>query len=130
VIAALGSSAGGSSLIVSHQGNRYKCLVSDDVLAETLSNIDKLKLEREDVERWIRENKIIVTASPTAEEKTCFSDIIDDLKDRHLLASAKKHKVDILLSYDRKHVVVPQVKRHLRPIRVMTPKEFLKTRPI
>jgi predicted nucleic acid-binding protein len=125
IIAAFGSSGGGSALIINAQGKSYRCITSLDVIAETLEKAPKLSTTEKNIIKYIRENNIYIVNSPSEGEKNKFDSIINDEKDRHVLASAEKSMVKILLSYDRKHIVVPKVKKALKPIIVTTPKDFL-----
>jgi len=130
VIAALGSKSGGSSLIVSYQGGRYRCLISKAVLSEVFSKKEKLGLSKKEIENWIKRHGIIVSRAPTDEEKEQFLKVTKDLKDRHVLAAARNNQVDILLSYDRKHIIVEEVIAYMEPIKVMTPRQFLQEKPV
>ncbi len=130
IIAAFGSTGGGSATILSHQGKSYQCIVSLDIIAEVLVKAKKLKTTEKELKNFINEKNVIVTASPSEEEKSLFDKVVKDKKDRHVLAAAKIHKAHFLLSYDRQHIVVEEVKKALHPTAVMTPKEFLKSKPL
>lgn len=130
ILAAFGSSKGGSSLIINNQGKAYHCVVSVDIVLEALSKADKFGATEEEIKDWIGKKNILVTQSPTDREKAKFDKIVVDRKDRHVLAAVRKNRADYLLSYDRKHIVVTKVKKTLRSTKVMTPKEFLQKKPL
>lgn len=130
ILTAYGSPEGGSALIIKHQGKRYRCLTSEDIVTGVLSKAAKFKTTEEKLKKWIVEKNILVTTSPDEAEKSMFAEVVKDSKDRHVLASTQKIRADILLSYDRKHILTPEIKKLLKPILVMTPKEFLQQKPV
>lgn len=130
ILAAFGSPSGGSALIINYQGKAYKCITSVDIIAEVLHKSYKLKATESALKNFLKKKNILIITSPTEEQKHQFDEVVADKKDRHVLASAKESGADFLLSYDRKHIVVPKVKKALKPTKVITPKEFLTSKPL
>lgn len=130
LLTAYGSSSGGSSIIINHQGEAYRCVITTTILAEALGKSEKFQTDEDALRACVTKKNILVVQSATEEEKKSFTTVVMDKKDRHVLASAKHHEVSVLLSYDRKHIVTSSIKKVLAPILVMTPKEFLIKKPL
>ena len=128
LLAAYGSETGASNLILSASGKRYICLISENILEEYLSKYKKFSTSKSKMINWIQDKDIFVVENTEIEELEKFNYF--ELKDRHVIATAKKFNVDILLSLDKKHILIPGVKKALSKTLVLSPKEFLVSKPI
>lgn len=126
-IAAVGSTTGGSALVLELCGQgRTQTFASRLIFLEAERNI-RTKLGREAVLRFYRAIaalNIEVMEPPSSHEIAVQYRIIDR-KDAHILATAIKGRVDCLLTLDRKHFMSPKVLHAGLPFPIMTPGDFL-----
>ncbi|PIR43805.1 putative toxin-antitoxin system toxin component, PIN family [candidate division WWE3 bacterium CG10_big_fil_rev_8_21_14_0_10_32_10] len=130
IIAAYGSKKGASGTIIKNSGNKYICIISEDILYEFFSKAKKLSTSILNIENWVKEKNIYVVKSPKEKYKESYKFVVGDAKDKHVLASAHNIRAHILLSLDKKHILTEQVKKALYPTLVLTPKEFLTKKPL
>ena len=128
LIASAGSKTGASALVLDlcRQGS-CKAVCSRLVLLEAERNI-KAKMEPHALLRFYHEIASLdleLVDAPTADEIVAQRRIIDP-KDAHGLAAALKGKTTFLLTFDRKHFMVPTVLDAGLPFSIMTPGDFLR----
>jgi predicted nucleic acid-binding protein len=127
-IAAAGSPSGASKLVWAVcMENQAHPVTSRVVLREVERNV-RAKLGSEALLRFYQDlaslNLDLVEA-PSAEEIAFQSKIIA-AKDAHVIASALKSGVGMLLTLDRKHFFTPKVVEANLPFSIMTPGDFLR----
>lgn len=104
-IAALGRPEGGSGVIFKFaKENRIKLISSQTIFEEVRRNLDKLKeVTIKNFENLLAEvTPEIIEISPN--DLIPWKNIVHP-KDEHVLANAKKGKSDILLSFDKTHIL-------------------------
>ncbi len=127
-VAAAGSPSGGSSLILRlGQAGKLKIVSSARILEEAERIIGK-KLGSVALARFY---KVLADVDPkmveecTSVELKAWNTLVHE-KDCHILAAAVKAEVDVLVSLDRHHILIEDVRNGF-PITVCDTKEFLTT---
>ncbi|MGQ9569158.1 MAG: PIN domain-containing protein [Anaerolineae bacterium] len=126
-VAAAGSPAGGSSLILKlAQAGRVRVAATRRVLQEAEHNI-RTKMGEEHLLRYYRllgSAKLELIPPVTPEEEAEWSGLVR-AKDAHVLAGASKAKADVLVSLDRRHILTERVREGF-PVPVQDTGEFLR----
>lgn len=125
VLSGLASPTGGSAKLL--QVGRKKPLqlvTTEKVIHETVKHLDKLTIPPKNLHQLISSRTLRLTKTPKPELIANFTQVTDDPDDCHILAGAVACAADILVSLDKKHLITPKVKQALKPIKVMTPKQF------
>lgn len=110
-IAALGRPEGGSGVIFTFaKENRIKIISSQSIFEEVRRNLYKLKkVTTENFENLVAEvTPEIIEISPN--DLIPWKNVVHP-KDEHVLASAKKGKSKILVSFDKAHILENKVLR-------------------
>jgi predicted nucleic acid-binding protein len=127
LIAASASPDGGSSLVVeSCILGKAKALVSRLVLREVERNI-RNKLGEETMLRYYNilgslDLELVPLPPPSAIRRA--AELVAD-KDAHVLAAAREGEATHLITLDRKHLLIEEVRQGALPIVVCTPGDFL-----
>ncbi len=126
IIAALLSPKGGSAKICqSAKEKKILAISSKTVVNEVLANLHKMRKKgKKDVEDFILQNEIIIRQKITKNEIIPFRGIVEE-KDTHVLAGAILTKCDYLVTLDKKHFLKDEVKKKVKNIKLVAPKEFL-----
>ncbi len=126
-IAASGSPAGGSSLVLDICcGKHFAALCSQRVLLEAQTNI-RNKLSTEALVRFYQLLAVLSPASvpPVSPEDEARYLSITSPKDAHVIASAVAGGATYVITLDRKHLANEQVRAAGLPFRVLLPGEFI-----
>lgn len=131
LIASAGSKTGASALALDLcRHGSCEAVCSRLVLLEAERNI-KAKMEPHALLRFYHEIASLdleLVEAPSEDEIAAQRRIIDP-KDAHVLAAALKGKATFLLTFDRKHFMVPAVLEAGLPFSIMTPGDFLRHWP-
>lgn len=126
LFSAVWSVTGGSSKIISWASERkIEAVVSKNVVAEVERNVgDKLSEAY-----WPRLENLLsfLEIDRTTTDNHEFEKAKDVIipKDAVILADAKRCKVDILVTLDKRDMLQPKVYKFMHPIKIMTPKEVI-----
>lgn len=127
LIAAAASPEGGSALVLALcQAGKARALVSRLVLREAERNL-RGKFDDETLLRFYHliadaDPELVAVPPPGTIEEAAS---IVDPKDAHVLAAARLGRATHLITLDRKHLLQPQQRQAMLPLRACTPKEFL-----
>lgn len=125
--AAAHSPTGGSALVVEIcQGVRYRAVVSQLLLFETLHNLRR-KSTADAVARFytlLAKTSPEMLDPPTASEREAIG-MVTAPKDRYVLALARRLPVHAVITLDRRHLFTPEARSAVAPILLLTPAEFL-----
>ncbi len=125
-IAAAASATGGSATVL-ELGRRglVRLFGSKLVLIEAERNIRE-KLSPDVMLRFYSQigTTDLKLVKPASDHEIAAARQIVAEKDAHVLATAVKGRVDVLLTLDRKHLLTAAVRR-ASPVRIQTPGEFL-----
>lgn len=125
ILSGLASSSGGSRKLFEAAAKRkLRLLTSSYVLEEAIRHLQKLKIERVSLEELFSEKIVSLIANPPDDLIKKFHSVSLDPDDAHVLAGAALSGADILLSLDKKHILMPAISKVLKPIMVKSPKEF------
>lgn len=125
ILSGLASPTGGSGkLFVAAGRNKLRLLSTPRVIEEVVRHLDKLHIAPEHLHKLLSDKIVRLVADPSEETINKFRRIIKDPDDAHVLAGAVLSGAGILLSLDKKHILVPNVGKSLRPMSITSPKEF------
>ena len=125
ILSGLISPAGGSGkLLIAGAKKKIKLIATEKIVGEVISNLSKVNVRTKDFENLLSSRTIQVINTPSEEKIVKFMPIINDPDDAHVLAGVVHSRAEILISLDKKHILVPKVKKTLRPIKVLSPKQF------
>lgn len=124
IIAGLGSFKASSYavLALSHQG-QINTFTSEVVVQECREKCGQVKKSMSDVQNLLFWTNVKIMAAPTGTEIKKLSGITPDPDDVHLFASSSKIPNCLLLSLDKRHVLM--LKKQIAHPRIMSPAEFL-----
>lgn len=125
IIAGLYSPTGGSALVLKLiEKNVIIGSTSQTVLGEAQRNVvKKLPQKIKFYTELINSSKITVLDYPDKKDVSPWYGVIDS-KDAHVLASATQTMTDYLVTLDRKHFMLSEVKKAV-PFKIVTPKELI-----
>ena len=125
IIAGLYSQSGGSALILKlAKTGKITGLTSRTVIQEVHRNImDKMPQNISGYANFIKSSQVTIIDRPDDKNVTRWYSVIEQ-KDAHVLASGKVSKADYLVTLDRKHFMLEQVKKSV-PFIIVTPKELI-----
>ena len=107
-------------------GTQHKVtlLTSELILKEVNNHLQKLDIKPEQLEALFSKKAVHLIASPSKEIIEKFRSSTPDSDDAHVLAGAGLSGAKILLSLDKQHILIPRVRTTLKPMLVMSPKDF------
>lgn len=104
---------------------RIRGIVTRTIIEELEDNLCQFKdIEAEDIHLFIQENKFIVAEALTSGEIESYSTVVDS-DDAHVVAGAIIIGCDYLVTFDKKHLDNPTVKKKVRGVKIISPKELL-----
>jgi len=126
IAASISSTGSARDLIISSINNKFKIVVSDLVLEETVRNLTNKAPKALPALQLFLEALNPEVVSPSKSLVMKVSRIIE-LKDAPIVAGAIAAKAEYLVSFDRKHLLQKnkEIKTNLK-VKVVTPDEFLK----
>ncbi|MDD5147398.1 MAG: PIN domain-containing protein [Candidatus Daviesbacteria bacterium] len=124
VISSLISSSGAANLLLSSITN-LKLYISNVSQKELIEVADRLGLDQTELKNLLKRSfKKVYLKQQLKEIKVKYSEYIVDQDDAHIIAGAKKAKVNYLISYNTKHFKIDKIKEDFN-IMVMAPANFL-----
>ena len=127
LIAALLSPNGGSALLLRFiKTGSIVGITSQTVIEEILEEDKPKKLNRSrgEIEEFIAQSGVVVREAVTLAEIEPYQQLIDR-EDAHLIAGANLTKCVYLVSLDKKHVLIEDVRTRFLPLTIVSPKELL-----
>lgn len=76
------------------------------------------------IRQFIKDNKIIVRKKISKAEEEPYQGLVEE-EDMHIVAGAKLTKCDYLITLDKKHLLKDEVKKLVKPLIIVSPKEYL-----
>lgn len=127
ILSGLASSSGGSAkVIAAAKKKKVRLVTSVLVVEEVTKHLEKLNIKPSDLEILISTRVLGIIKTPPEETIDKFRKLTHDQNDAHVIAAGVTSGADVLLSLDKKHILTTQIKLFLKPIKVMSPKEFWK----
>jgi predicted nucleic acid-binding protein len=125
ILSALGSQSGGSALLfTASKKGKIRLLVSPYVISEVLNHVDKIGSSPQAVKRLITSGQLLIVKDASSHTTRLMQKISRDKQDSPILAAAIEAGSQYLLSLDKKHIVTTKIISTLKPVKVMTPKQF------
>lgn len=125
IIPALLSSTGGSFKLV--QFVKLKAIIgitSQTVIEEVEDNSVKIRKSAKEIRQFIHDNLILIRKRISLTEAKQYKSTVVE-KDVHVIAGAKLTKCDFLVTLDKKHLLKPDIKKLVKPLKIITPQELL-----
>lgn len=124
VISSLISSTGAAFLLL-NQTTDLDLFISNKSNEELKKVVERLHIESEALRKLILTRfKVINLDETIVEIKSAFTDYVLDIDDAHIVAGAKKAKVQFLISYNTKHFKADKIKDDFNVI-LTTPSNLL-----
>lgn len=124
IIAALLSPSGGSAKIIELSTlGFFVAITSQTVIEEIEEHTLKIRKEKIEIKKFIVRSKIIVRERLFLHEIERIEKV--DFDDAHLIAGAKLTTCDFLVTLDKKHLLKTEIKEYFKPLKIITPGEFL-----
>lgn len=122
ILAGLASPSGGSGKLLHWvRKGSIQGVTSEIILDEVMHHRAKLGIAASSVHALTK--ICLVVSAPKAGIVRRFESVVIDVGDAHVLASAKEHHVDFLVTLGKKHLLVLQKKIHT--FAIVSPKEFI-----
>lgn len=127
ILSGLASPSGGSAaLFHAAKKKRIKLVTTRLILDEAVANLSNISVHISQLETLFDSSIIHLTQNPPQDTLERFKALTTDPNDVHVIAGAVLSGADVLLSLDKKHITTTRVKKALKPMKVMSPKEFWK----
>jgi putative PIN family toxin of toxin-antitoxin system len=124
VLAGLRAPKGGSGKVLSWVKERkIKGIVSEIILDEVIHHTTKIGWEEKQALKCLGGIFKKIFPPPQKENVEGFKNIVKDLGDAHVLASAKEAKANFLVTLDKKHLLV--LKNKVRDFEIITPGQLI-----
>lgn len=125
ILAGMASPLGGSGFLLQAARKKKIILIATPlIINEVNRHLTKLKLQSKQLKTLLNRRIIRLVKDPDETIIARCRRLTGDPDDAHVLAGAILANVNFLLSLDKKHVLTKRVKKHLSPIRVLSPKQF------
>lgn len=124
ILAGIKSPTGGSGKLLSWSKDRkINGLISEIILDESMRNGPRIGVEPMLVARKIKNFGIGIRVAPDSSVVDKFKNIVIDLGDAHVLASAQEEKADFLVTLDKKHLLILQ--KAVKKFKIVSPGELI-----
>lgn len=125
ILSGLASPNGGSAMLFrAAKRKKIKLITTPLVLEEAAQHLSKLTIQPRQLESLLTLSILAIIPNPPENIAEKFKTLTSDPDDVHVLAGAALSAAQALLSLDKKHITTARVRSALRPMRVMSPKEF------
>lgn len=125
VLSGLRSPNGGSGMLFkASAAGKLKLIVSEHVVREVGKYLGKLEIDVNRFEILVEKKIIKVIADAADDLLDKFENVVEDIDDAPILAGAVVSGADFLVSLDKRHILRPEIKKRLRPMKVLPPREF------
>lgn len=124
VLAGLNSPVGGSgTLLRLVKSKEITGNISELILDEVVRHADKIGRTSDEAEIGIREIFKYVNVAPSEKMVEKYQKLTFDPGDAHILASCREEGCDVLVTLDKKHLLILQGK--VKGLQILTPGQFL-----
>ena len=111
-------------ILLAGKGKKLKLVTNPSVIQETIEHLGKLNIDPDKLNKLISQRIISLKSNPKASIREKFTKVVKDPDDIHVIAGASLSGAKFFVSFDRKHIVTTSIKKMLKPMLVVTPKEF------
>lgn len=125
ILSGLASSTGGSrKLLKAGKVKKLKLVATPLVIEEVAEHLSKLKIEPHNLKALLSSKNLHLIPGPPQEILKKINKATNDPNDVHVVAGAIFSGADVLISLDKKHILTPKVRKTLKPIKILSPKDF------
>lgn len=125
ILSGLASPEGGSgSVLKAARLKKLRLLTTNSVIEEVGEHLQKLKIDPDKLHRLLSSKYLLLKKKPSETSIKKFLKVVTDPDDAHVVAGAAFSGANYFLSLDKKHILTPDVKRFLKPMQILSPKEF------
>lgn len=125
ILSGLASPTGGSGKVLEAAKRQKLTLFTTPLVVEEVArHVGKLNIAPDKLHRLLSSKTVRLLADPNEKTIEKFRHACHDPDDAHVLAGAAISGANVLLSLDKKHILVPKVIKALHPMFVKSPKSF------
>lgn len=125
IIAAMLSPTGGSAKLLQFiKLGAIAGITSQTVIAEIEEHAAKIDKTSSEIKQFIQDSKILVRKRISSSEEGPYQGLVEK-EDIHVAAGAKLTRCDYLVTLDKKHLLKDEVRKAVKPLKVVNPKEIL-----
>lgn len=125
IVAAIISPNGGSAKLIQFvKLGEILGITSQTVVEEVEKHSTKIGKTVAEIRLFIKDSQILVRKKVTKVEAKPYQDLVagDDL---HVITGAKLTKTDYLITLDKKHLLKDEVRKLVKPLKIVNPKDYL-----
>lgn len=125
IIAAILSPTGGSAKLLQFSKKRtIIAITSQTVIDEVVDHSEKIHKTPDEIASYVKASGMLVRERVTQTETEKVSGVVDST-DAHLVVGARGATCHYLVTLDKKHLLRPDVRKSVLPLRIVNPKELL-----
>lgn len=125
IIAAMLSPTGGSAKLIQFvRLGAVAGITSQTAIAEIEEHALKIDKTLTEIRQFIQDNKVVVREKISKAEEEPYQGLVDK-EDIHIVAGAKLTKCDYLVTLDKKHLLKDEVRKLVKPMKIVNTKEIL-----
>lgn len=125
LLSGLASPNGGSGIILEAGAESlFKLVVTDLIIEEGFRQAKRLKIKELLLKQLVVDGVINVIEAPDDEFINRYAYLTSDPDDAHVLAGAIMARANVIVSLDKKHILTPRIKIALKPMKILSPKQF------
>lgn len=99
-------------------------ITSQTVVEEIEKHSIKVNKTAAEIRLFINDSKILVRKKITKLEAKPYQDLVEE-DDLHVITGAKLTHSNYLITLDKKHLLKEAVKRLVKPLKIVSPKDYL-----
>lgn len=124
IIAGFISQNGGSAKLLKYvKENKIRGIISEIIYDEVMRKSEKTGLSSNEIKRKLFLIFDSIEKAPDENLVKKFNNIVIDLGDSHVLASAIETKTDFLVTLDKKHLLI--LDKKIKGLRIVSPKQLI-----
>lgn len=125
IIAAMLSPTGGSAKLIQFvRLGAVAGITSQTAIAEVEEHALKIDKTLTEIGQFIQDNKVVVREKISKAEEEPYQGLVEE-EDIHIIAGAELTKCDYLVTLDKKHLLKDEVKKLVKPMKIVNTKEIL-----
>lgn len=125
IIAALLSPVGGSAKLIQFARlGVITGITSQTAIEEIEEHALKIDKTLTEIRQFIKDNSIVVRKKISKAEEEPYQGLVEE-EDIHIVAGAKLTACDYLVTLNKKHLLKDEIRKIVKPLKVVSPKEYL-----
>lgn len=125
IVAAIISLNGGSAKLIQFvKLGEILGITSQTVVEEVEKHSTRIGKTVAEIRLFIKDSQILVRKKVTKAEAKPYRDLVAE-DDLHVITGAKLTKSDYLITLDKKHLLKDEVRKLVKPLKIVNPKDYL-----